>query len=384
MTAVVVLGMHRSGTSCVAKALHEGGLYLGPELMDQTSADNLEGHWEALEAVRINDAILAASGAAWDSIPPDLSLVAPGGIDGRIAAFVSDLAQRPMHGFKDPRTLITFPLWKPHLGEVKIVACLRHPYNVARSLARRRTDEWTIERGLKLWTQYNARLLRYCDEADPASVYWFDYDAEPGAVQASLESIVRQLGLNAPSSGFNPFLRHHEEQPVFEDPIVAELYAELRQRAAVSAQTQISSPKTETPSLPLQQLRAVHSHHDELLQRQQAALADVQQRLFDALCQCERLTIQRDELAARCHHLEESLVQQMQSVEKMIYDCGQSFAAKLYEQHQAHAAAHNYLEQRLLLAEQALVCPRLVRRVRDSLGRSGAPHTTSRHTQAGA
>lgn len=377
MTMVVVLGMHRSGTSCVAKALHEGGLYLGPELMDQTSADNLEGHWEALEAVRINDEILAASGAAWDSIPPDLSLVAPPGIDDRITAFVKDLHQRPMHGFKDPRTLITFPLWKPHLGEVKIIACLRHPANVARSLARRRTDEWSIERGLKLWAEYNSRLLRYTAEADADSVYWFDYDASPEVVQALLEAIVRQLGLNAPASGFNPFLRHHEEQPEVKDPLVAKLYAKLRQRAAARP-SEISNLRsqssTDTDALRLAQLRTAHSHHDELLQRQQAALTDLQRQLFDALCQCERLTIQRDELAERCHRLEESLVQQIQSAEKMIYDCGQSFASKLYEQHQAHAAAHKYLEERLSLAEQALVCPRLVRQVRGKLTRSTSAH----------
>ena len=56
--ATCIAGMHRSGTSMVARALHEAGLYLGeePDLM-RPGPDNPEGFWERTEVVAVNDAL---------------------------------------------------------------------------------------------------------------------------------------------------------------------------------------------------------------------------------------------------------------------------------------------------------------------------------------
>ena len=64
-TVVCVLGMHRSGTSLVARVLNVLGVDLGPEehLMRPSSA-NPTGHWENKPITGINDEILSDSGAA--------------------------------------------------------------------------------------------------------------------------------------------------------------------------------------------------------------------------------------------------------------------------------------------------------------------------------
>ena len=65
---VLVLGMHRSGTSAVTQAVHHLGLDAGP---DQVGGDwsNPNGHWESQRLLAVNDALLARGGATWRSIP---------------------------------------------------------------------------------------------------------------------------------------------------------------------------------------------------------------------------------------------------------------------------------------------------------------------------
>ena len=65
--ALCISGMHRSGTSLVARLLNFAGVHLGPEseLMAATAA-NPDGYWENIEFVKLNDQILAELGSRWD------------------------------------------------------------------------------------------------------------------------------------------------------------------------------------------------------------------------------------------------------------------------------------------------------------------------------
>src|SRR5215203_6517803 len=67
---VAVVGMHRSGTSMVAKLLQQAGLNLGDEAdLMPPAAENPEGFYEHLEFGRLNDEVLNVAGAAWDCPP---------------------------------------------------------------------------------------------------------------------------------------------------------------------------------------------------------------------------------------------------------------------------------------------------------------------------
>ena len=71
MRNIVILGMHRSGTSMVARALATAGLYVGEQgelLSDQE--DNPNGFWERKDVVSLNDEMLHNCGYSWFNPPP--------------------------------------------------------------------------------------------------------------------------------------------------------------------------------------------------------------------------------------------------------------------------------------------------------------------------
>lgn len=227
-TTIVVLGMHRSGTSCVTRMLNHCGLDLGTDVLDTASVSNMAGKWEARAAVEINEGLLVASGGSWDNPPTEVHAD-----EASLAAmreFLATLGRAPVSGWKDPRTVLTFPHWKPCLESYRVVACLRHPRSVAESLAKR--EGWPLERGLELWLAYNERLLRILD--DEQDVVWFDFDLSMNHVEPWLRSACSRLNLEfkpAAVESFNEFNRHHRHADAPDDPRIRAVYQDLWFRA---------------------------------------------------------------------------------------------------------------------------------------------------------
>jgi len=227
-TTIVVLGMHRSGTSCVTRMLNHCGVDLGTNVLDVASVSNMAGKWEARPAVEINDALLHASGGSWDNPPaevhPDEAALAS------MRDFLATLAPSRVSGWKDPRTVLTFQHWKQQLGSYRIVACLRHPRSVAESLAKR--EGWPLERGLELWLAYNERLLKILDHEQ--DIVWFDFDLTMNHVEPWLRNACSRLNLEfkqAAVESFNEFNRHHRHADTPDDPRIRAVYQDLWFRA---------------------------------------------------------------------------------------------------------------------------------------------------------
>ncbi|HWB51609.1 MAG TPA: glycosyltransferase [Stellaceae bacterium] len=156
-TALVVLGMHRSGTSALTGMLHRLGVVLGEQLMPATS-DNPRGYWEHADIVKVHERLMAALGWAWEDIrtpPPGFENGAAGRMayDEIVALLHRDFAGAPLWGIKDPRLCRLMPLWAPLLAAEGVEPCyllaLRHPLDVAASLTAR--DGIGTARGLMLW-----------------------------------------------------------------------------------------------------------------------------------------------------------------------------------------------------------------------------------------
>src|SRR5215469_4551353 len=104
--AIIVLGMHRSGTSALAGMLHHLGVALGDDLMPAT-ADNPRGYWEHRDIVAINDRLMTELGRAWHDVRPlppmwenqDAAARARIAIE---AVLQRDFAEAPVWGLKDP------------------------------------------------------------------------------------------------------------------------------------------------------------------------------------------------------------------------------------------------------------------------------------------
>jgi GT2 family glycosyltransferase len=162
---VLVVGMHRSGTSAVASALGELGLAL-PREGDLLGArfGNEKGHFESLSLMSLGDDALRQLGGTWDDppeLPPDpanseelrrLSEAAPGIFE---AAF--DAPDRPVC-WKDPRTALLVPFWRQVIDRpIAGVLVGRDPLEVARSLDRR--NGLGLPLCLALWERYVRRSM---------------------------------------------------------------------------------------------------------------------------------------------------------------------------------------------------------------------------------
>lgn len=378
MVTIAILGMHRSGTSCLTRMLQHAGVYLGDDLMDGVASSNLEGHGESLEAVRINDRILQLSGGAWDRVPAELR--GDGETTARIRAFLQSLEGHPAAAWKDPRTTLTFPLWKQHLAAYRLAACFRHPLAVARSLAVR--DGWPLEKGLDLWAAYNERLLQHV--ASEGDLFWFDFDLPEGELRASVGAHCRGLGLAAPAAAaaaFNPFLRHHTEVEPVAVPRIAEIYEELRRRARASrAGASPAAGAEPAPKDRLAQLAQVQRRQNEVQQRQARSQEEIRHQQVHLENELRRHDGQWQTAWKHWQGLREAQQQLQTHFAEEIRQQNQLMLEKMQAQHQDWAASLTDLRGLLerLTAEvdhlraaqqehgdRLVECQRFVARVRD-------------------
>ncbi|UQV19489.1 hypothetical protein MU852_06915 [Brevundimonas albigilva] len=165
-SAIVVLGMHRSGTSSVAGALSMLGA-APPRTLMSPAQDNPRGFWESVVLADFNDRLLTAGGSRWDD-PRPFDLAAVSGVDGfaQEAAHLlrAEFDDQSLIVMKDPRVCRLFPFWGEVLEatghDVAVVSPLRDPAEVAASLTRR--NGFPPRQGLGLW-------LRHVLDAEAAS-----------------------------------------------------------------------------------------------------------------------------------------------------------------------------------------------------------------------
>lgn len=143
--ALLVLGMHRAGTSALARVASLLGAGLPAELMP-ANAGNPSGYWEPTRIVAFNDRLLAHYGTQWDdpfaafALPPAAEIATAFGDEA--AALVDEtFAGQRLFVLKDPRCSLLAEFWRSVLEE-RGIACkpvvVMRPYEeVAASLQRR-------------------------------------------------------------------------------------------------------------------------------------------------------------------------------------------------------------------------------------------------------
>jgi hypothetical protein len=159
---VVVLGMHRSGTSAVAGTLVKlGGA--SPKHLMGADEDNARGHFESAVLTAFSEALLASAGSNWQ----DWRLFDPGWYASPVAAeykrrakdlFEAEFGGAALPVLKDPRICRFAPFWLDVLRELqmgpRIVMPIRSPLDVAHSLAIRRRWPMPVAKGLLLWLRH--------------------------------------------------------------------------------------------------------------------------------------------------------------------------------------------------------------------------------------
>jgi hypothetical protein len=158
--ALLILGMHRSGTSAVTRVANLLGAELGKNIM-LPGQGNAEGFWEHHEAMETNHYLLDAFGRTWFDIRP-LPQHWPQQTPGRqalsrISAIIQkEFASHPLVAVKDPRMCLTAPLWIEAFAaagyEVQCLFVVRDPREVADSLQAR--EKWPRDPIFLLWAHY--------------------------------------------------------------------------------------------------------------------------------------------------------------------------------------------------------------------------------------
>jgi len=168
---LLLLGMHRSGTSALAGLLQSQG-FLAPRDVPPADANNPSGYWEPQRIVACHTALMEQLHTSWD----DPLLVEEGLMGERLPANIELLEQALGQAFphdagqvpgvaliKDPRQCRLQLLWNAliaaHQIDAAAVLILRDPMAVVQSLRRR--DQLPINRSLLLWLQHTLEAERH-------------------------------------------------------------------------------------------------------------------------------------------------------------------------------------------------------------------------------
>ena len=189
---VCILGMHRSGTSCLTGSLQNAGVALGD--FHTWNRYNKKGNRENQSFVDLHDVILESNGGAWDQPPAKSVWRAEDLESGR--ALLSSYADHALFGFKDPRVLLVLDGWKQLYPEMEYIGIFRHPNAVAASLRRR--SGMPRDRALELWFAYNKRLLKEY-RVSPFPILCFDDEEED--FHSKLNTALDSLGILPEASG---------------------------------------------------------------------------------------------------------------------------------------------------------------------------------------
>lgn len=235
--ALLVLGMHRSGTSALTGALGLLGVQLSENLFAPQRGVNDKGFFEHGDIGDTHDDILLELASRWDDILPlpenwwtEPALAAH---QARLLRIVRrDFAKAQMWGIKDPRVCRLLPLWQALLerlpAHTHYLLALRHPLEVARSLQRR--DGFSREKALLLWLDHNIEAERLSRGANRAFVTYGGLLQNP---IVELQRIESELGVRFPNpvsakeeqlrDFLTADLRHHDESTAADATAMGEL-----------------------------------------------------------------------------------------------------------------------------------------------------------------
>lgn len=179
---IILLGMHRCGTSMLAQMLQACGVFIGAKLLE---------NYECLFFNKLNIKLLESAGATWEHPEPYLAKASDPGFHRHGAEWIAqrmdaEFAKKHLGlkhrrfmvghlprrwGWKDPRTCLTMNIWNEVFPEARLLHITRHPLDVAISLERRETKRresglavrqavLSLEHNLRLWEIYTAECLK--------------------------------------------------------------------------------------------------------------------------------------------------------------------------------------------------------------------------------
>ena len=217
---IIVLGMHRSGTSALTRVLNLHGMELGSHLMVPTK-DNEVGYWEHQFIVDIHDEILKTLDSTWHNE----ILIDQWWLKESFQTYrerikeilLRDFSKCPLWGIKDPRMCRLLPFWLSLLEELNckpvFVLAIRHPLETAKSIEKR--DGFSLLKGQRLWLQHSLLMEQFTRGLPRTIVFYEQLLSDWKNVILRVQSGLNNLWPKTPIDGevdqfLNPTLRHHK------------------------------------------------------------------------------------------------------------------------------------------------------------------------------
>ncbi len=198
---ILVLGMHRGGTSAAAGFFVKlGGAQ--PKTLMPAETKNERGYFESWAFMAFHDELLASVGSSWT----DWRQFDPAWYHSPAAAafqerakqlFEEEFAGEPLAVFKDPRVCRFAPFWLEILGRIeapaRVVIPVRAPLEVALSVQER--NGFSLATGTLLWLRHMIDA-EIATRALPRSI--FDWDQLLQDWRSVAEKTSAELGLSWP------------------------------------------------------------------------------------------------------------------------------------------------------------------------------------------
>ena len=185
---IAVLGMHRSGTSCLTGLLADAGIWLGD--VSASNRFNRKGNQERRAVNTLHECVLVDNGGSWYAPPSGDCIWRP----ERIAELRAILAEYPTDrpwAVKDPRACFTINGWLAERPDLRLIGTFRHPGAVVSSL-RARGPKLQVADEVDLWSRYNGQLLRLQERLGFPLVC---FDLPPSDYLAQVSDAFARLGL---------------------------------------------------------------------------------------------------------------------------------------------------------------------------------------------
>lgn len=188
-SAVLIYGMHRSGTSAIAGFVHSCGATIGEKKM-RADKDNENGYFENLEVFYLNNEILNFNNTYWadqERLAQSINIETNQSFRKKaIEVIRSEFAEESLILIKDPQLSFTQAIWKEALEtldyEIFSIICIRNPFEVAESLRKR--NGFSLKRSHSLYFSYLSSAILNCQKHDLLLVDYKEVIEDPlGVVQ---------------------------------------------------------------------------------------------------------------------------------------------------------------------------------------------------------
>ncbi|MDP4536366.1 hypothetical protein Q3O60_09205 [Alkalimonas collagenimarina] len=194
---IIVIGMHRSGTSALSGELDSLGVFMGRSLYKAQKGVNEKGFFENARLVELNEAIQDSLTTSWDDPLSilKLDLKPEPNFYQRASSFINqEYLGKSLWGMKDPRVSVLLNFWSDIFEQLSIkpnyILMIRDPIEVARSLEKR--DKFSIDKGLMLWLNYNFASYNGTKNQQRLVVSFTELLADPVAIR---QQIAQSFGI---------------------------------------------------------------------------------------------------------------------------------------------------------------------------------------------